>query len=389
MRHYLRIVFVLALANFCIAVSEFSVSGILSKLSLYYGVSDSQVGNLATVYTLGVMLGVPFVSTLFSRSNYRNQLILTLFLFTFANILMFFSHSFLGMLFARFIGGLIHGVFSVIITVICFKAAPKAKKSMALGLAISGFLIGFAVGVPLAIWVSRHFGLLVPFLLVACVVFLTAFLAVFIVPQFSSKPANLKNLGVAFGFAPVWQGFLITAFSCASLSIVYIYLRVLLEQHHFSPASIMRIYLYYGVAGLLGHFFGVKLTNLKGSFSALSFSLTMEILALGAMSFSYHLPKVFLSANVIAFAFFSFANVVPFKTLCVHLARVFTPSTKDNTIALNEAAFFKGISLGSFVGGLMVHYFDVHLNSVCAALFALCALLILKFGIKKANFHQK
>ncbi|BEG56917.1 MFS transporter [Helicobacter sp. NHP21005] len=388
MRHYLRVVFVLTLSNFCIAVSYFLISGILTSLSLYYGVSNDQVGNLVTVYTLGVAVGIPFVSTLFSRFNYRNQLVLTSTLFALSNVLMFFSHSLLSALIARFIGGLMHGGFDIVATIICFKAASKIKKHMALSLVVSGFLTGLAVGMPLAIWVSEHFGLLTPFLLIACVDFLAALLALFVVPRFFSKPASLKNLGAVFSFGPVWQGFLITAFSCASISAVFVYLRVLLEQHHFSPASITRIYLYYGVAGLLGHFFGVKLTNLKGSFAALSFLLIIQISVLITMSFSYNLPKVFLATHVIVYGFFSFASIVPFKTFCFQLARVFTPYTKNDTITLNEAAFFKGVSLGSMVGGLMVHHFDVHLNSICAALFALCALLILHLGIKKPVFIQ-
>ncbi|BCZ17672.1 MFS transporter [Helicobacter sp. NHP19-003] len=389
MRHYLRIVSILALANFCFGVAEFLVPGILTYLSLFYGVSDSQVGNLVTLYTLGVMVGVPIISVLFSRFNYRNQLVFALTLFALSHLFMFFSHSFLSALIARFLGGLMHGLFFVIATVICLKVAPKAKKSMALGLLISGFLIALAMGVPLTIWVSKHFGLLTPFLLIACMVFLAAFVALLTMPKFSSQPANFKNLGVVFHFTPVWQSFLVTAFACGSMSVVYIYLRVLLERHHFSPESIAEIYVYYGIAGLLGHFLAIKLTDLRGSFAALSFLLTMEILVLGAMHFSYHLPKAFLATNVIVFGFFSCALVVPFKTLCIHLAHVFTPHTSSNdTIALNEAAFFKGMSVGSFVGGLIVHYFNVNFNSICAALFALCALLILRYGIKKPVFTK-
>ncbi|WP_121020297.1 MFS transporter [Helicobacter vulpis] len=388
MRHYLRIVSLLALSSFCLGVAEFLVSGILTSLSLYYGVSDSQVGNLATLYALGVVVGAPFVSVPISRFNYRNQLIFTLSLFALSNALMFFSHSFLSALIARFIGGLMHGLFFVIATIICLKAAPKAKTSMALSLMASGLTIALVTGVPLGILVAKHFGLLAPFALVACLAFLAAILALFIMPKFSSKPANFKNLGVAFGFVPVWQGFLVTAFSCGSMFVVYIYLRVLLEKHHFSPESITNIYLYYGVAAMLGNLFGGKLADLRGSFASLGFLLAMQILALSAMSVSYHLPKAFLIANVVGFGFFGFACIAPLKMLSGHLGRVFTPNTKDSTIALNEASFNVGITFASLVGGLVAHL-NVNFNGLCAALFALSALSLLSFGIKKARFHVK
>ncbi|WP_104683303.1 MFS transporter [Helicobacter felis] len=388
MRHYLRIIILLAFSSFCLGVAEFIVSGILTQLSVYYGVSDSQVGNLATLYALGVVVGAPIVSVLISSFNYRNQLIFTLALFSLSNAIMFVSSSLWVALVARFIGGLMHGLFFVIATIISIKVAPKSKTTMALSLMVSGLTIALVTGVPIGILVSKHYGLLAPFLLIACVSFLVALCALFIMPKLSSKQANFKNLWVAFGFAPVWQGFLVTAFSCGSMFVVYIYLRMLLEQHGFSPVSIANAYLFFGIAAIAGNLFGGKLADLRGFFASLSFLLTMQILALSAMSFSYYLPKWVLIANVMGFGFFGFACIAPLKMLCNHLARIFTPHTQNDTIALNEASFNVGITFASLAGGLVAHL-NVNFNGLCAALFALSALSILSFGIKKASFHVK
>ncbi|GLH58648.1 MFS transporter [Helicobacter ailurogastricus] len=388
MRHYLRIVSLLALSSFCLGVAEFLVSGILPKLGAYYGVSVSEAGNLATLYALGVVIGAPIVSVLISRFNYRNQLIFTLGIFAISNALMFFSHSFLGALIARFIGGLMHGLFFVIATLVCLKAAPKSKTSMAMSLMASGLTVALVTGVPLGILVAKHFGLLAPFLLVAGLASLAALLALFVLPKFSSKPANFKNLGIAFHFPPLWQGFLVTAFSCGSMFVVYIYLRVLLEKHGFSPESIADLYLYYGLAAMLGNLFGGKLTDLRGSFAALRFLLGMQILALSAMSLTYNLPKMVLAFNVMAFGFFGFACIAPLKMLSGHLARLFTPNTTNSTIALNESSFNLGITFASLMGGLVAHW-SVDFNGFCAALFALSAFTLLHLRIKKAYFHQK
>ncbi|BCZ17673.1 MFS transporter [Helicobacter sp. NHP19-003] len=389
MRHYLRIVSLLALSSFCLGVAEFLVSGILTQLGAYYGVSVSEAGNLATLYAFGVVIGAPIVSVLISRFNYRNQLIFTLGLFALSNAFMFLSHSFLSALIARFLGGLMHGLFFVIATIVCLKAAPKSKTSMAMSLMASGLTIALVTGVPLGILVARYFGLLAPFLLVAGLASLAAFLALFILPKFTSKQTNFKNLGVAFGFAPVWQGFLVTAFSCGSMFVVYIYMRVLLEKHGFSAQSITNIYLYYGLAAMLGNLFGGKLTDLRGSFAALRFLLSMLALTLAAMSFSHHLPKPFVAFNAMAFGFFGFACIAPLKMLSGHLARTFTPDTPGSTIALNEASFNVGITFASLTGGLVAHYINIDMNGICAALFALSALTLLHLRIKKAYFHQK
>lgn len=96
-----------------------------------------------------------------------------------------------------------HGLFFVIATLVCLKAAPKSKTSMAMSLMASGLTVALVTGVPLGILVAKHFGLLAPFLLVAGLASLAALLALFVLPKFSSKPANFKNLGIAFHFPPM------------------------------------------------------------------------------------------------------------------------------------------------------------------------------------------
>ena len=389
MQHYMRIIALLAFSSFCLGVAEFIVSGILTSLSLHYGALDSETGNLATLYAFGVVIGAPIVSVLISAWNYRNQLIFTLMVFCLSNVIMFMSDTLWVALIARFVSGLMHGLFFVIATIISIKVAPKAKTSMAISLMASGLTIALVTGVPIGIFLSKHYGLLSPFLFIASVSFIVAILACFIMPKLESKKASFKNLGVAFRYLHVCQGFLVTAFSCGSMFVVYIYLRVLLEKHGFSADAIADIYLYFGIAAILGNLFGGKLTDLKGSFFALCFLLAIQILCLFSMSITYMFSKGILIANIMSFAFFGFACIAPLKMLCSHLARIFTPDTQNDTIALNEGSFNVGITFASLMGGLVVHYIHVDFNGICAALFATSAFLILVYGIRKAYFQGK
>ncbi|WP_034375250.1 MFS transporter, partial [Helicobacter suis] len=190
MRHYMRIIALLACSSFCLGVAEFIVSGILTRLSVYYGVSNSEAGNLATFYACGVVVGAPIVSVLISSWNYRNQLVFTLSVFCLSNAAVFLSNTLWVALSARFISGLMHGLFFVIATIISIKVAPKSKTSMALSLMASGLTIALVTGVPIGILLSKNYGLLSPFLLIACLSFLVALLAFFVMPKLSSKQAN-------------------------------------------------------------------------------------------------------------------------------------------------------------------------------------------------------
>lgn len=387
MRGYKWIILLLAFSSFCLGVAEFIVSGVLTDLSKFYGVLDSDVGYLATLYACGVVIGAPIVSVLISSWNYRIQLCFTLGVFCISNAIVFWSASLLIALLARFVSGLMHGLFFVIATIISLKVAPQDKRSMALSLMASGLTLALVSGVPLGIFLSRHYGILSPFAFIAVVSCIVAISAFFIMPRLRGKQGSFKNLCVAFSYPALCQGFVITALTCGSMFVVYIYMRVLLENHGFDEDSIAQAYLYFGLAAVVGNLFGGKLTDLKGSFFACCAMLCVQICMLTFMSFS-HLANspLLLLANIIGFAFFGFAFIAPLKMLCAHLAHIFTPETKNDTIALNEGAFNVGIAFASLIGGLVMRYMSVDMNGICAALFALGALLTLLLGIRKVYY---
>ena len=112
----MKIIILLALSSFCMGVAEFIISGILPALSQYFGVLVGEAGNISTLYALGVVLGAPVISILISRWNYKTQLIFTLLIFCISNAVIFISPYFALTLLARFISGLMHGLFFVIAT---------------------------------------------------------------------------------------------------------------------------------------------------------------------------------------------------------------------------------------------------------------------------------
>lgn len=387
MRGYKWIILLLAFSSFCLGVAEFIVSGILTDLARFYGVLDSDVGYLATLYACGVVIGAPIVSVLISSWNYRAQLCFTLGVFCASNVVVFVSDSLLVALVARFVSGLMHGLFFVIATIISLKVAPKPKRSMALSLMASGLTLALVSGVPLGIFLSRQYGILSPFAFIACVSCGVAVCALVIMPRLKGKQGSFKNLCTAFAYPTLLCGFAITALTCGSMFVVYIYLRVLLENHGFSEDAITRVYLYYGLAAVVGNLFGGKLTDLKGSFFACGAMLCVQVAMLALMSFTHFSPALVV-ANVIGFAFFGFAFIAPLKMLCAHLAHIFTPESKNDTIALNEGAFNVGIALASLIGGLVMRYISVDMNGICAAAFALGALAALWFGVRGVYYHR-
>lgn len=388
MRGYQKIITLLAFSSFCMGVAEFIISGILPSIAKHFAIPSSQAGNLATLYALGVVIGAPLISVLISSWHYKLQLCFTMLVFSLANIIIFFSNIFHLTLFARFVCGLMHGLFFVIATIIAIKVAPKSKTTTALSLMVSGLTIALVTGVPLGIFLSESYGLLSPFAFIGIISFCVCVGAFYIMPRLESKKSSFKNMPKAFAFPPVYQGFIITAFTCGSQFVIYVYLRVFLEGHGFSDSLIKQIFIYYGIAAILGNLFGGRLADRKGTFKALYMILIAQIIFFGLMSLSYAISQLFIILNIIAMAFVGFASIAPLKSLSTYLASTYTKDSKNDTIALNEASFNVGIALAAFVGGVVEHYISVNLNGIFAMLFSFVSVVVLVVCIKKLNFNK-
>ena len=379
----MKTIILLALSSFCLGVAEFIISGILPTLSQHFGVPVGEAGNLSTLYALGVVIGAPIISVLISRWNYKTQLVFTLLVFCFSNAVVFFSTSFPLTLFARFVVGLMHCLFFVIATIVVIRTSEPTKISMGLSLMVSGLTIALVTGIPIGIFLSEHYGLLSPFAFVTIISFCVAMAALYVMPSLEGKKASFTNLLIAFRFPPIYQGFLITAFACGSQFVLYVYLRVFLEQHGFEADIIKHIFIYYGIAAILGNLCGGKFTEKKGAYYSLLVIVLLQIISFALMSITHVFPPLIVIINIICMAFFGFASIAPLKMLSTFLANKYTPDTQNNTIALNEASFNLGIALAAFIGGLVEHYIHVNFNGLFGALFSLLACVILLFYIRK------
>ena len=389
MHGYMKIIILLAFSSFCMGVAEFIISGILTNLSRHFNILIGEAGNLATMYALGVVIGAPIVSILISSWNYRTQLVFALFIFSCANTIIFFSDSFLLTLVARFVCGLMHGLFFVIATIVVMKVSPKEKVSRCFSIMVSGLTLALVTGVPLGIFLSEIFGLLAPFAFVCIASLLVSSSALIIMPHIPSNKGSLKNLLVAFRFPPVYQGFLITAFTCGSQFVLYVYMRVFLDSHGFSHDSIKQIFLLYGLAAVVGNLFGGRLTDSKGSFVSLGIILSLQILSFALMSVTHFINDYVIVINIFFMAFFGFASISPLKMLATHLSRTFTPKTQNDTIALNEGAFNVGIALASFCGGLVEHNIGINFNGIFSAIFSGIAIFVLLYFIRRVYYKMQ
>lgn len=387
MQNYLKTIVLLAFSSFCIGVAEFIISGILTPLSHYFEVSIAEVGYLATYYAVGVVLGAPIASVLTSKYDYKYQLIFTLLIFAFSNLAIYLSESFIIVSIARFISGLMHGLFFVISTLIAIRICPPNKVSIALSMIASGLALSLILGIPIGILLSEKAGILFPFLFIFILTICVSVSTFLIMKKIEGKISSFKNILSAFKHKIIICGFMVTAFTCGSQFVLYIYMRAFLEEHSWNNENISYIFLAYGAFALLGNLFGGKITGIKGSFFSMKFILISQIIVFTFMSVSFLINDYAVVWNIFLVAFFGFASISPLKMLSVHLARTYSPKTQNDAIALNESSFNVGIALASLIGG-MAQSININLNGLFAGIFSFIAIVILiyiQFHVQQKN----
>ena len=115
----------MSIGTFAIGIGEFVMMGLLPNIGADFGTSSQQTGHLISLYALGVVVGAPVITLLFSRLAKKPLLIALMSLYAVSNIASAYAESFTQLQWLRFISGLPHGAYGGIV---CLLAAAMVRK---------------------------------------------------------------------------------------------------------------------------------------------------------------------------------------------------------------------------------------------------------------------
>ncbi len=101
----------LSIGAFAIGTTEFTPMGLLPVIAEGVDVSIPTAGMLVSAYAVGVMVGAPIMTLLFSRFGKRAALMALMVLFTVGNLLSAFAPGYTTLLLSRLVTSLNHGAF--------------------------------------------------------------------------------------------------------------------------------------------------------------------------------------------------------------------------------------------------------------------------------------
>lgn len=337
----------LATGAFAIGTTEFTPMGLLPVIANGVDVDIPAAGMLVSAYAIGVMVGAPVMTLLFSRFGKRNALMALMVLFTIGNVLSAMAPSYTTLLLSRLVTSLNHGAFFGIGAVVAASVVPKDKQASAIAAMFMGLTIANIGGVPIATWLGQQLGWRMAFGATAALGLLTIAALWLTLPKGApgTRPNVRSELKVLMG-RDVLIAMGTTVLGAGAMFTLYTYVAPLLEDiTQASPDFVTFALVLIGVGFTIGNSLGGKLADwsLEGATQLILAALAIIMLLL-PLAFQSHVGA---AIALVVWGAASFAIVPPVQM------RVMQAAHKAPGLAssVNVGAFNLGNALGAALGG--------------------------------------
>ncbi len=345
-----KVLFALAIGAFGIGTTEFTPMGLLPVIAQGVDVSIPSAGMLITAYAIGVMVGAPIMTLLFSRFGKRAALMALMAIFTLGNLLSSLSPDYYTLLASRLVTSLNHGAFFGLGAVVAASVVPKEKQASAVATMFMGLTIANIGGVPAATWIGQQVGWRMAFAGTAVLGLLAMAALWFALPkgERGSVPHVRKELAV-IARPSVLLAMATTVLGAGAMFTLYTYVApVLTELTGASDSFVTLGLVLIGVGFTFGNSLGGRLADWSLDGAARIFLATLAVIML--------LMPLVLGSHVgaaialLVWGMFTFAVVPPLQ-MRVMIAAIEAPGLASS---INVGAFNLGNAVGAALGGAVI-----------------------------------
>lgn len=345
-----HVLFALAIGAFGIGTTEFTPMGLLPVIAEGIDVSIPSAGMLVTAYAVGVMVGAPFMTLLFSRFGKRGALIALMAIFTLGNVLCTLAPGYGTLLASRLVTSLNHGAFFGLGAVVAASVVPRDKQASAIATMFMGLTIANIGGVPAATWIGQQVGWRLAFAGTALLGILSMAALWWALPkgERGSVPDVRRELAV-IARPNVLLAMATTVLGAGAMFTLYTYVApVLAELTGASDRFVTLGLVLIGVGFTLGNSLGGRLADWSLDGSA---RLFLGVLALIMVLMPFVLgTHVGAALALLVWGVFTFAVVPPLQ-MRVMIAASEAPGLASS---INVGAFNLGNAVGAALGGAVI-----------------------------------
>jgi DHA1 family inner membrane transport protein len=349
-KHFTLAVLALALGGFAIGTAEFVTMGLLPQIADGVGASIPAAGHVISAYALGVVVGAPVLAFFGAKWPRRGLLVALMAIYAVFNAASALATDFHLLVLARFLGGLPHGAYFGVASLVAASMAPAERKGRAVALVMLGLSVANVVGVPAATWLGQQLGWRAAYWAVAVLALVTVGLIRVFVPSIPGDPeATGRRELTAFAKPQVWLTLLAGAVGFGGMFAVYSYIApTLTDVGGLSDGSVPVALLVFGLGMVAGTWVAGELADWS-----IFRALVIGSVGMGAVLvlFWFAAPHGWWSLPAV------FLITVLGSVLVVNLQlRLMDVAGEAQTLgaAMNHASLNVANALGAWLGGLVI-----------------------------------
>ena len=338
---------VLIAGNFFVAVSFFSVSGLLNEIAIALHVSVAQAGLLIAAFALTASVCAPVLATAGSRIDRRKLLTSSMAICAIANILCAVSQTYGQLMSARILAAITSAVYTPQVAATVSMLVTERERGPSIAKLMMGWAIGSVVGGPLVVLIGTSLGWRVALALIGVASGVTAALVWRAVPNdVKVPPLNWQRWIQVLGSKPLMLLTATTGLNSIGNMTVFSYLAPITKAlHGISGQMLAGLYFVNGLGGLIGNLASVRLIERRGAgrvafVCGIMIATTFLFWPLAAFA----LLGIFALQIVWSLAMGGFPSSQQTRLVMVN------PAFASATIAMNSSVGYLGTSIGTMLG---------------------------------------
>lgn len=342
-------VYLLGGTIFAVTTAEFMVAGIMSSLSVAFGVSVAEIGYLISFFALGMTVGGPLATAAFVYLRVPNKLALLwlLGLFLIGSILAAMAQSYTMMAVARVVQGVSSAACFGVSLTICATLVRPDLRGRAASFVLAGLMVSPVIGVPVTAFVDQILGWRASFwIVVGLAVVATTIVAIAVPSSRDGEAVDLASGLAALRNRRLWAAYATSGLIIGATFAAFSYFSPIFTQVAGLPATAIPLLLAgYGLANVVGNLavgrFADQLTIpvLVGGLSTLAAALA--VMALFTADAAISVP---------AFIVVGFVGVAMNPAMVARVMRTAHPGPLVN--AVHTSIITAGLALGTWAGGM-------------------------------------
>jgi predicted MFS family arabinose efflux permease len=349
-------IYIMALGAFGIITTEFGIIGIMPAIAKHFNVSIDTAGWLLSGFALTIALTGPFSVLLTSKINRKIMMCLVLLTFVASNILSAVSPNFTVLMIARILPAFLHPVFWAVATVAASKQVEPKDAPKAVSVVLGGLSVATVLGVPITTYISELINWQASFV-VSGVINLIAFAALlaFVPSMPVTEDQSVKSQLVILKKGQMWVNLVATMIMIAGIFATYSFLAEYLGKiSSMNGTEISLMLLLFGATGIAGNW----VTGIALSKNVMLTTRFFLLSLIGVHLLAYVFGGLFIPMTAIIgiWGFIHTGGFLIGQTRSTSEA----PEAPELAASLMVSFGNAGVTLGTFLGGLIITRFGIH-----------------------------